>query len=256
MTTLLFDIDSLLWQSGYCKKEEDPQGEGYVRDVDTAIYKFEEGIFRVFSELEETYGMPVDKYKFFVGGYNNFRKVVTTSYKCNRSLTTSPPTFEALKNHAIIHWNAYECNGVEADDVVAATWRQITELDFEGSNNVIVASIDKDYKQLPCLFFDYYHKRFNLVQIQPNEASFNFYKQMLMGDSSDGIKGVKGVGKDKADKILGQTSEYGYFRRAYAEYVKRYGRKSREEWIINHMLLTLHTNNVETPSLEEFNEMQ
>jgi 5'-3' exonuclease len=38
--------------------------------------------------------------------------------------------------------------------------------------------------------------------ITPLEADRYFYKQMLVGDVTDNIHGIKGVGKVKADKLL------------------------------------------------------
>ncbi len=253
MNILLMDIDSMLWQSGFCPKDDDPEGEGFVRDQETAFWKFEEGVHRVFNQLEDTYQIPIHYYKMFCGGGNNFRKIVNPTYKANRT-QSPPPMYEALKHHAILEYNAFVSEGVEAHDSVAATWKLLS--DSIDDAKVILCSMDKDFKQLPCYFFDYYHTRFDLHKISDHNAAYNFYTQMLMGDSVDNVKGIPKIGVKRAAKILGVTTPYGYFRRAYQQYVGHYGRKSREQWFINKTMLKLHTHNVETPSFpEDFNQV-
>ena len=38
--------------------------------------------------------------------------------------------------------------------------------------------------------------------ISPFDGLYNFYYQLLVGDSTDGIPGARGIGKVKAEKIL------------------------------------------------------
>lgn len=248
---LLVDADSLLWQSGYCKKEESE--DGFIHDPEEAIFKFETNLINIFEHLDEC-GYTVSKYQLFIGGSNNFRKIINKGYKANRMFQVKPPTFADVEFHAITHWNAYVCNGVEADDVVVATRKKILDTDFDGTKNVIVASIDKDYKQVADLYFyNYHHYHLNLKYIEANEAVRFFYKQMLMGDGADNIEGVSGIGKKKADDILGESSEYGYFRRAYGKYVEFFGRRSREMWVMNKTMLRLVDEGIDTPNEDDFN---
>lgn len=246
---LLIDADSMLWQSSFCKKEEDPEGEGYVRELDTAMWKFEEGFHRIFNHMDEI-GKPVSMYKVFVQGDNNFRKIVNPQYKINRVFQKKPPIYDELVGSVTSSYNAFTCNGVETDDVVAATWKALVDTDFDDSRMPIIVSMDKDYKQLPNLdFFDYYYTRFGLTHIDKLEAFKNLMMQMLMGDKADGVDGIKGVGKKGADKSLSDcSSQFGLLKSTYAMYIAAYGkRKAYKEWVKNYAMLKLHTDNVVIP---------
>ena len=66
----------------------------------------------------------------------------------------------------------------------------------------ILVSIDKDLDTVPGWHYNYDKKITYFVT--PEEASYNFYYQLLVGDSSDNIKGAVGVGPAKAKKILSE----------------------------------------------------
>ena len=46
--------------------------------------------------------------------------------------------------------------GIETDDMVARYWYTLSE-EF-GRDNIMIISIDKDYKQFPCLMYNYHPK--------------------------------------------------------------------------------------------------
>lgn len=253
-TILLIDADSIAYISCLCKKEEDPEGEGFVRDIETAKTKFDEGIHRIFAALDEKYGRQVYLYKVFIGGKNNFRKVINPMYKHRRDTKKKPPLLGELQDYIYFQYDAHVSIGLETDDTVAATWYDITSTDFEGEYDVVIASLDKDYKQLPnLLFFDYYHTRFELTFVSEHEACKNFYMQMLMGDSADDVVGVKGMGVKGAEALLSDAATpMQMFIKAYRKYVEVYRAKAGREWVKNHTMLKLHLHNVVTPKLEDF----
>lgn len=253
MNILLIDADSLIWQSCFCKKEVSE--DGFIHDIDEATHKFDEGVFDMFNRLYEM-GHSIDKYKVFVGGHNNFRKIVSPTYKANRLFQPKPPLLDDVRFHAISAWGAYVCNGVEADDTVVATRKAILSTDFTGEKSVIVASIDKDYKQVPnLLFYNYHSMHLNLSLIEEAEAVRFFFMQMLMGDSSDNVMGIKGVGDKKADKILGSGNAFTYLRRTYAEYVKAFKGKASYHFRLNASMLKLVEEGITVPSEDEFQEV-
>ena len=62
------------------------------------------------------------------------------------------------------------------------------------------ASPDKDLNNTP-------GERYNFIKnehytITPEEASYNFYRQMLTGDTADNIPGINGIGPKKSEKLL------------------------------------------------------
>ena len=72
------------------------------------------------------------------------------------------------------------------------------------------------------------------MYISSKEADLYFWSQMLIGDSSDNIKGVKGIGVKKADKILESTkSPKIAVARAYIK------SNQKEDYKINYQLLKL-----------------
>lgn len=254
---LLIDADSMIYNSCYCKKEEDPEGEGFVRSLETAQWKFDEGFHRVFNFFEEN-EHEVLGYRVFVQGNNNFRKIINPSYKINRLLTKKPPMFEGLREDVIERYGAYVPNGVETDDCIAATWKSLKETWGDEFVPVIV-SPDKDYKQLPeMLFFDYYYTRFDLYYYSEQDAMYNLSKQMITGDSTDGVIGIPKIGEKKAEKILGHAdSKFSLLRRVWSAYLSHYKTKNKayKAMVMNYLMLKLHTENIEIPEYPfEFNQ--
>jgi len=73
--------------------------------------------------------------------------------------------------------------------------------------------------------------------INEKQAKFNFYSQMLIGDTSDNIKGINGIGMVKAKRLLESSSNY--FIATAREYLKR---GLKEQFIINTELLKIGRN--------------
>ena len=69
------------------------------------------------------------------------------------------------------------------DDIVAKYWYKLSN-EF-GRDNVLIISIDKDYKQLPALIYNYHYKHRCIYDISEKQALYNFYEQMICGDSAD-----------------------------------------------------------------------
>jgi len=137
--------------------------------------------------------------------------------------------------------------------VVVATRKHILDTDFSAEKNVIVASIDKDYKQVPnLLFYNYHSMHLNLSLIEEAEAVRFFFMQMLMGDSSDNVVGIKGVGDKKADKILGSGNAFTYLRRAYEAYKVAYRGKASYMFRMNAAMLRLVDEGIAVPDEDEF----
>ena len=85
-------------------------------------------------------------------------------------------------------------------------------------------------------------RRKGLSHTSKKESVCFLATQMLMGDSGDGIKGVKGIGKVKAGKILKDcTNQFSYLRRITEQYDKAFGEDARIELMKNYRLLKLGT---------------
>lgn len=174
------------------------------------------------------------------GSTNNFRVALNKEYKANRS-KEKPNFLSELHNYVKENFNSYHTSGYETDDVVATLWKQ--SCDEIGVNNVIIAANDKDYLQFPCWFYDTYYKRRELRKVGEFEAKYNFYHQMIMGDTADNVKYCKGYGKVKANKILKDaTTEFGLIKRVYGLYLDIYGSNAKSKYLECEKLLKLYTN--------------
>lgn len=146
-------------------------------------------------------GSGADDARLFVSGEGNFRKEIDATYKANRTNKPSPKWREALSKHLVDLWGAVECHGYEADDGCGIHQR------YDGST--IICGIDKDLLQIPGLHYQWpIVKKGKTVRqalyhdIDVETGWRNLFTQALVGDTSDNIKGVPGIGKEKAAKIL------------------------------------------------------
>lgn len=177
----LIDADSLLYRVGFAAEEEHEK---------IAKARLDETLeMLIFQDLEKC-----TAYQLFTSGSYNFRYniAITVPYKGNRSDLKRPKHLEALKEHIVVKWDANVSFNKEADDDVCIAAHE--------EPYSIIAHIDKDLDQIPGSHYNYVKKEF--YNIGKFEGLKNLYKQALVGDVADNIKGVKGIGKVKAEKIL------------------------------------------------------
>lgn len=177
----LIDADSLLYRCGFAAEEE---------HENIAKSRLDETLeMLIFQDLEKC-----DQYQCFISGVTNFRyaMAMTVPYKGNRHKLKRPKHLESLKEHIVVKWDAIVSVNKEADDdVCIAAYEEPYS---------IIAHIDKDLDQIPGSHYNYVKKEF--YNIGKFEGLKNLYKQALVGDVADNIKGVKGIGKVKAEKLL------------------------------------------------------
>ena len=133
-----------------------------------------------------------------VKGHGNFRKDLYPKYKANRP-ALAPDLKEALEygHEYIIHkHNAVMANGMEADDLVSIWAYECMSNDTDYT----IVGIDKDLLQIPGNHYNFVKQTHTTVDV--DTADYNLMLQCLVGDSSDNIPGIKGVGPKKAAGIL------------------------------------------------------
>ena len=140
-----------------------------------------------------SFDMFSENYEMFITGKGNFRYDIQETYKQNRSGKPKPEHLPGLRDYLVGAYNAKVSVDQEADDDIAT---RATEL----GPNAIIASIDKDFLQVPCHHYNL--NRGTLVKVDEFEGIVFFYTQILMGDKADNIFGIKGVGPVKAGKML------------------------------------------------------
>lgn len=181
-THAIIDSDILVYRIGFASNEETEE---------TAIRTM-----AGFLEELLLFDLPQCKtWSLHLTGKGNFRDdiAVTAPYKGNRVGSVKPIHYQALRDYLCHSWEAVVWNGMEADDAVAI---EATEL----GDKAVIISLDKDLNQIPGWHYNFVKN--DLYHLTEEEADLNFYKQFLTGDTVDNIKGVKGIGDKKAQKLL------------------------------------------------------
>ena len=172
---------------------------------------------------------PTSVYVVFDGvGSTINRKNLLPEYKSNRNITriTNWDIFESLDDeHAakidqvvrLIHYlqclpvKTLSLDKVEADDIIA---HLATKLSSDYGSKVFIVSSDKDFIQLVDeniivyrpIEKDYYTTDTVIEKFSISAANFILYK-VLMGDASDKVAGVKGLGEKKLMKLFPELSQ-------------------------------------------------
>jgi 5'-3' exonuclease len=133
----------------------------------------------------------------FIKGKDNFRHIMASDYKGNRKDTIEPEVkdrIEMLYDYAKDF--CIESDNAEADDYCGVAFR----LAQEEGKTAIVCHIDKDLDALPGWHYNFRKKEF--YNVSPEQGHYFLMKQILMGDATDNIQGIKGLGPKTAEKIL------------------------------------------------------
>lgn len=148
---------------------------------------------------------------------NLWRTTVNSEYKANRNKTANELACqfkyieEAIES---MNMTKYKIDTFEADDVISSLCYQ-----NQDKEEIIVASSDKDMIQLleynNVKIYNPQKKEYITTKecqekygIEPNQ--FTFY-QTLIGDSTDNISGIKGVGPKTATKIVNNYKTFENF---------------------------------------------
>jgi 5'-3' exonuclease len=154
-----------------------------------------------------------------------FRAHLSSDYKANRVLPR-PKHYDAIKEHLIKEWGARIAHEMEADDAMGIA-------QDKGGVETVICSIDKDLLQIPGQHYNFVKKEWACVTEW--EGLQWFYKQVLIGDVSDNVRGCRGIGPVKAGKAIDsigqQAGEEALFKAVYQIYLKQEKGKSEAEVI-------------------------
>jgi DNA polymerase I len=157
-----------------------------------ALWRVEDSLKRILSDLN------CSDFNIYLSGSDNFRYNIFPEYKANRRGKPIPRHLTACKEFLVTNFGADVTHGYEADDAIGMAQRA------DGSTTCV--SIDKDLKQLAGQHYNFVKQ--DLFYIPENTANRYFWEQMLVGDTSDNIKGITGIGKVKAERILNNSDNY------------------------------------------------
>src|SRR5687768_513566 len=188
MTTALIDGDLVAYISAASCTEDDPQH--------IALIRVEDRLRKIIDYVKCT------SYRIFVSGGNNFRYELYPDYKANRT-SPDPKHRQACHQFIIDEWKGEETDGFEADDALGCYQ----------TDDTIICSLDKDLRMIPGKHFSWEITRKGAIIREPEFAEVDymtgikhFYKQMIIGDTSDNIFGIDGLGKAKAAKLIDPLS--------------------------------------------------
>lgn len=186
----LIDGDLIAYRTAASCKEDDP--------AEVAFQRAEQLIKDILEAVN------ADHYQLWLSGSENFRKVINSEYKANRKDQVPPQWLQDTREFLVAEWNAKLSHGREADDELGINQTMAT---------TVICSLDKDLKMIP-----YNHYSWGISGTKPNgeqwikeaitlqqfkaDADNHFWKQMLIGDRTDNIFGVSGIGEVKANKLV------------------------------------------------------
>ena len=133
-------------------------------------------------------------YQVYIAGKANFRYDIDPNYKGNRDKKSKPLHEKQIRERLIKKWSAVVVDaGHETDDEVSIQCVRYPDTS-------VIATIDKDLNNTPGWHYNF--DKEEMFFVTDEEADLNFYRQMLSGDAVDGIKGIKGIGKQTAEELL------------------------------------------------------
>ena len=139
---------------------------------------------------------------------NNYRYQIDPTYKANRKDVARPVWYKEIKDHLFEKWNAELSLGMEADDSLGINQMKAHAANQE--DDCVICSIDKDLMQIPGNHYNFVKKEWKDVSFV--EGTRQLYFQLLIGDTSDNVKGVNRIGPVKAGKLLDHIdNEYEMF---------------------------------------------
>ena len=213
-TNIYIDGDILVYQSIW--------GATSNKDIKK---KLDQTITNIMSDLQGGNGMIAIK------GIGNFRKDIYPPYKGNRKkeLTQEEKDFfEYAYNYLKDGWKAVTADDMEADDLLAI---------WQTRDPGIIVSIDKDMLQVPGLHYN--TRRKDYTNISEEEASLLLHTQVMMGDSTDNIPGLRGIGKVKASKVLEDVPMNQHLSKVKDFWKEHYGRGWEDNMQLNMDLIYL-----------------
>ena len=218
MTTLLIDADMLLFRTMAAWEIEANLGdEVWVRWAELNTVR--EEFWKTINEWLERW--PMADYRLCWTGPSAFRKRIAPDYKANRAGNLKPIGYKVMKRELLDEPTSFLHDEIEADDWLGLLAGALSEAGEEP----IIVSGDKDLDQVAGRHWwpagvkreeapglDVYEWDNELLPIEDRKAinwsvdqeysEKFFYKQVLIGDSTDNIPGCPGVGKVGAKKIV------------------------------------------------------
>jgi len=203
--------------------------ERKLEPVENALYNVK-SLIRNMCEKLDSQDLTV-----YLSGPTNFREGIATirPYKGNRDENHKPAHGPAIKEYLHKKYDVVVSDGEEADDTVSYSHYRMWLQDEYSS---VIVSTDKDLDMVPGLHYNFIKDE--SYYVTPEEGMRWFYTQLLMGDPTDNIPGLPGIGKVKARKALADCeTELDMYSVARALYVQGYPDNPDDALVENARLL-------------------
>ena len=191
--------------------------------VTSPIHFVQHSIRLAISDIMETTGAA--DFAIYLGerGGKNFRHELYPEYKAHRKQKKKPEHYEAIYNWLIEEYQATICYNVEADDMLGILTSVYSDW--------FICSNDKDMLQIPGKHYNFIKKeKIAVSQINGDKMLFT---QVLMGDPTDNIPGLQGVGEVTAKKMMRPTEDV---KEMYEVAASAYKEQHGDDWFNQLML--------------------
>lgn len=156
--------------------------------VKRAFQAFDASIASIMRETD------ADSYTLVVKGEKeNFRKSIPYPVEYKGGRAEKPSNYKQVQEYMLSLPNLYFAEGMEVDDALGI-------LQDKETDTTVICTVDKDLKMIPGLYFHLDKKK--MVKITEDVGNRYFWMQMLTGDSTDNILGIRGIGEKIAEKLL------------------------------------------------------
>ena len=148
-----------------------------------------------------------DRYITYLTGKKNFRLDVCPDYKANRKHVAKPHHYAQLKEYIQSRACTIVVNGMEADDAMGIA-QFANHKALNSSQWSVICTIDKDLDMIRGMHYNW--NKDDLYYQAGGDAEVCFYRQLIMGDPTDNIKGIPKKGKKAAEKVIDGSSSDPY----------------------------------------------
>ena len=181
-------------------------------DADSLIYRIALKTDISLSKAKEYYDKEIEsivwdtcseEVKVAVKGTGNFRYEVAEDYKGQRKVKEQEedPNPKLTKRRKQINDYAYSLGHFKSDDCEADDVVCIWAEEAKAANvHYVISHIDKDIDMMEGWHWNPTKEK--LYEITEDVGWYKMCIQMLTGDSTDNIQGLKGIGPKKAEKLL------------------------------------------------------
>lgn len=187
-TTLLIDGDLILFRA-CAAVEKEVRWDENTHVLSSDWEDAQDAAASAVSSLFERFG--TERHIIALSQGPTFRHKLTSTYKSNRAGQRKPLCYSRAVEWCEENYKVVKFPGLEADDVLGI-------FASRAPDETILCSMDKDMKTVPCTLWNGKELR----RISEAEADYWFLYQTLIGDTTDGYPGCKGIGPKKAEALL------------------------------------------------------